>query len=168
MVRMLVQHLPASFSSMSVTDIETYGWFMEVWHICACGCRSFVWSRSISSCVHSSSYSLFLQTLLILSERGGWNVDLTFAGNPCCNSRWVLRWCGLFASEKYTMQLLRLISTFGCLQKTSGIGTQTCGLYTLTHNVFNGQPIKFVDIDLFRLTMVRMLVSSCVFSIILG
>ena len=80
------------------------------------------------------SFILFLQLLQISSERGGWSVDVTFAGNSCCNPCWVLRWCGLFASETY-IDLHDVITCNYCawsqhlVEKVQELGTQiqSCG-----------------------------------------
>ena len=103
-------------SSISKHELERQWCFIEGWHVCAFVCVCVVVLFYVANHLHCfavctawpfiqrlHSVSLFLQRLQILSEGGGWSVDLTFAGNSCCNSCWVLRWCGLFASETYMM-----------------------------------------------------------------
>ena len=103
-------------SSISKHELERHWCFIEGWHVCAFVCVCVVALFYVANHLHCfavctawpfiqrlHSFSLFLQLLQILSERGGWSVDLTFAGNSCCNSCWVLWWCGSFASENYTL-----------------------------------------------------------------
>ena len=137
----VLQHIPASLS-MNWKGIDAL-WRAGM-SVPVCVRRCFVLCSKSSSffavCTawpfiqRLHSFILFLQLLQILSERGGWSVDVTFAGNSCCNSCWVLRWCGLFASETY-IDLHDVITCNYCawsqhlVEKVQELGTQiqSCG-----------------------------------------